>query len=100
MMGDIVNLAARLMQHARGNVIVDKNTYDESVKEINYDISPAIKVKGKKDAIAVFSPDPDNQTGSLVRESRVTPFVGRESKVCAVPTIISVLYFDLFGFEF
>eukprot|EP00301_Raphidiophrys_heterophryoidea_P004544 c11967_g2_i1.p1 GENE.c11967_g2_i1~~c11967_g2_i1.p1 ORF type:complete len:1983 (+),score=533.48 c11967_g2_i1:122-6070(+) len=81
MMGDIVNLAARLMQAARGDVVVDKNTYEESVKEINYDIRPAIKVKGKKDPIPIFSPDPERNTIaslSLVRERRRTAFVGRE----------------------
>eukprot|EP00301_Raphidiophrys_heterophryoidea_P004543 c11967_g1_i1.p1 GENE.c11967_g1_i1~~c11967_g1_i1.p1 ORF type:complete len:1972 (+),score=487.19 c11967_g1_i1:65-5980(+) len=84
MMGDIVNLAARLMQFARGDVVVDKNTYDESVKEINYDIRPAIRVKGKKDPIPIFSPDPERNTIaslSLVRERRRTAFVGRDEQI-------------------
>jgi class 3 adenylate cyclase len=45
MMGDVVNLAARLMQHANAEIVVDKNTYDAAVKEINFDIRPTIHVK-------------------------------------------------------
>src|SRR5262249_48895505 len=55
-MGDVVNLAARLMQAAKGTVLCDAATYQASQARLAFDELPAIHVKGKSDAIAIYRP--------------------------------------------
>ncbi len=55
--GDNVNLAARLEANAPGGVIfVSESSYDETKDKINYKELESIKVKGKKDPIRIFTP--------------------------------------------
>ncbi|MBD1914774.1 MULTISPECIES: adenylate/guanylate cyclase domain-containing protein [Cyanophyceae] len=54
-LGDTVNLAARLMQAANGKILCDRSTYDAAIN-LSFLALPTIRVKGKNRAIAVFQP--------------------------------------------
>ncbi|GAB4580779.1 MAG: adenylate/guanylate cyclase domain-containing protein [Anaerolineales bacterium] len=66
MMGDTVNLAARLMQATKnpenslnpegGPVLCDMNTYTGANTGLQFETIPAVKVKGKRQPIPVFQP--------------------------------------------
>lgn len=55
-LGDAVNLAARLMQAAGGGVMCDAATQQAARSQLDFEVLPAIKVKGKQEAIQVFKP--------------------------------------------
>jgi class 3 adenylate cyclase len=58
-LGDVVNLSARLMQHAKksgGGVLVDNETQYLSASKVSFQALDPIQVKGKKDKIKVFFP--------------------------------------------
>merc|ERR1719498_1051844 len=58
-LGDTVNLAARLMANARElSVLVDETTRELSSKDVNYKALDPIKVKGKSNLIPIFEPSP------------------------------------------
>ena len=54
--GDIVNLSARLMAAMKVGVLCDEETYRSTCETIEYVELPPIKVKGKKAPIAVYKP--------------------------------------------
>jgi class 3 adenylate cyclase/tetratricopeptide (TPR) repeat protein len=58
MMGDSVNLSARLMQAAAGtdDILCDETTYQGAKSRINFEALPLLKVKGKASKIAAFRP--------------------------------------------
>ena len=55
MIGDSVNLAARLMRAAQGRCLTDTATYLEARIKCTFEHLPPIKVKGKEKPIAVFA---------------------------------------------
>ncbi len=55
-MGDKVNLAARLMQHAAGGIFADAETHERSVDQVDYSNGGMLKVKGKAAPVQVFVP--------------------------------------------
>jgi class 3 adenylate cyclase len=55
-MGDVVNLAARLMQAAPDDVLCDAATYQVTQGRLRFDALPAIRVKGKLEPVAVYRP--------------------------------------------
>ncbi|MCA1850288.1 MAG: adenylate/guanylate cyclase domain-containing protein, partial [Acidobacteria bacterium] len=66
LMGDVVNLAARLMQAAKseGDILCDEATAHAArgMSRLNFDSLPALKVKGKKERVAVYRPALSTQT--------------------------------------
>jgi len=58
MVGDIVNLSARLMVKAKelGGILCDEVTYLAANKHVEFKILTPISVKGKKQPIKVFLP--------------------------------------------
>ncbi len=54
-MGDIVNLSARLMQAAKNDILCDEATA-MSAREVFAESCPPLRVKGKANAIAVYRP--------------------------------------------
>ena len=53
--GDTVNLGARLCSYAKPNeIIVSKTVWDETKKKFNYKKLESIKVKGKKNKVIIF----------------------------------------------
>lgn len=64
-MGDKVNLAARLMQVAGERVLCDEAIYAAANSRLGFETLEPIKVKGKKEKLAVFRP-----TGERRRSER------------------------------
>lgn len=62
--GDTVNLAARLMQAANEDILCDDPTAKAAFGRLNFTSLAPLKVKGKKDLIAVYRP-------SLLKTKRV-----------------------------
>lgn len=56
LIGDTVNLAARLMQSAEGSILCDLNTWQGTQGRVNFEVLNAIQVKGKHEPVAVFRP--------------------------------------------
>eukprot|EP00002_Diphylleia_rotans_P010382 TRINITY_DN2082_c0_g1_i2.p1 TRINITY_DN2082_c0_g1~~TRINITY_DN2082_c0_g1_i2.p1 ORF type:complete len:1494 (-),score=288.02 TRINITY_DN2082_c0_g1_i2:3342-7799(-) len=54
--GDVVNLSARLMVASHGSILCDKETMTSSSSVVTFDALPPIKVKGKSYPIDVFRP--------------------------------------------
>lgn len=54
--GDIVNLSARLMQAAKGGILCDVNTHESTAQQLSFKELPKIKVKGKQDPVPIFRP--------------------------------------------
>jgi len=80
LVGDVVNLAARLMQAAPGDLLCDAATYRAAQARVAFDSLPAIMVKGKAEPVAVYHPSqlPDAERQEQARTTnRLRPMVGR-----------------------
>ncbi len=62
MIGDVVNLAARLMQAAPDTILCSPSTWQASQGNIGFDELPAITVKGKAEPIVVYRPTGQKKT--------------------------------------
>jgi class 3 adenylate cyclase/ankyrin repeat protein len=70
-MGDTVNLSARLMANAPENsVLIDEATYLRSRRDISCDKLDPIRVKGKSNAIPIFAPHIPKVHGLAVSQLR------------------------------
>src|SRR5437763_16638400 len=79
-MGDIVNHAARLMHAAAGDILCDEPTALVAKARLTFNLLAPIKVKGKKEPVAVFQPaliDYRTQPKRLLLKSS-DEMVGRE----------------------
>jgi class 3 adenylate cyclase/tetratricopeptide (TPR) repeat protein len=54
--GEVMNLAARLMQAAHGGVLCDAATFQAARARLRFQALPTIRVKGKADPVAVYRP--------------------------------------------
>lgn len=54
--GDIVNLAARLMHAAQGGILCDEETYSASQMRVAFRASRPIAIKGKAEPVTAYSP--------------------------------------------
>lgn len=82
MLGDVVNLSARLMQAAKDEVLCDRATYEAASKRLLFDSRPAIKVKGKAEPVAIYCPS-QNKSSSESSPKYVgtrTAMVGRTTQ--------------------
>lgn len=76
--GDVVNLAARLMQAAAGSTLVDEESAAECGAAFAFESLPPIRVKGKTQPIAVSRPSTLNQeTEEFLRDVSQGNLVGR-----------------------
>jgi class 3 adenylate cyclase/tetratricopeptide (TPR) repeat protein len=63
--GEVMNLAARLMQAAPGRILCDGATYRAARSHLTFQDLPAISVKGKAEPVAVYQPvEPTRRTDS------------------------------------
>ncbi len=53
-LGDVVNLAARLMQSSHGEVLCDQGTYAETASEIRYTRGPNHRIKSYDEPVPVY----------------------------------------------
>jgi predicted ATPase len=76
--GDAMNLAARLMNHVGDGILVDDATVDAAGDRVVFESLPSIEVKGRDDLIAVYRP-----IRSKVRDRRRTRvgLVGRVTEL-------------------
>lgn len=56
MIGDVVNVAARLMQAAAGEILCDRTSYEGAAKRVEFDALSPIRVKGRERAVDVYRP--------------------------------------------
>ncbi|MBA3530331.1 MAG: AAA family ATPase, partial [Ardenticatenales bacterium] len=56
MIGDVVNLAARLMQAAPNDILCDATTYHGASAQVVFEILAPITVKGKSEPIPIYRP--------------------------------------------
>jgi class 3 adenylate cyclase len=75
MMGDVVNLAARLMQCDQGNVLCDHETFVAARGKVPLKALPAVQLKGKKKLIKTYVPSGGPHVQRLRSQHSV---VGRE----------------------
>ncbi|KPJ49779.1 MAG: hypothetical protein AMJ41_02340, partial [candidate division Zixibacteria bacterium DG_27] len=83
-MGDDVNLAARLMSKAKpGQILVGENTHLKALGGFDFSPLPPLKVKGKKEPLQVCSLEAKRSTIATRRGARSgeVTLVGREKEV-------------------
>jgi class 3 adenylate cyclase/tetratricopeptide (TPR) repeat protein len=56
LVGDVVNLAARLMQIAQDTIICDQLSYENARSQLDFEALPPVHVKGKVNLIQIYSP--------------------------------------------
>lgn len=86
-LGDDVNLAARLMQAANGgHILTSRAIYQAAPDEFRWEPLPPIAVKGKREPIAIFSPTGRRERQSLLYiEGRYTlAMVGRLAELALI----------------
>jgi class 3 adenylate cyclase len=87
-MGDDVNLAARLMAAGQpGQILLSQRVYDAVVDHFTTTALPPIRVKGKSQPIAVYEPVARRDDPLARRLRRRATLVGRDAemeRVCAV----------------
>jgi predicted ATPase/class 3 adenylate cyclase len=84
-MGDVVNLAARLMQAARGDILCDKATAAAAGHRVRLEELPAIKVKGKALPVEVWRPvSSDVDRTERKPAKREIHVIGRQAECAAM----------------
>jgi class 3 adenylate cyclase/tetratricopeptide (TPR) repeat protein len=88
MIGDVVNLAARLMQAAADTILCDEATYLAAQRAIEFEALPAITVKGRTDLVSVYRP-----RGEVTRTRMLeaAPMVGRTAERMALAGRLQLL---------
>ncbi len=76
MNGDVVNLAARLMQATSDDILCEEATYQAAQLNLAFEPLDPIKVKGKADPVAIYRPLGEKE-GIIRRE---TIIIGREAE--------------------
>lgn len=85
--GDVVNLAARLESYATdGQIIVSESVYHRTRDQFDYEVLDPIEVKGKSGKIPVYMPLKPRKkiTTSLSTTETDIPFTGREQELDAL----------------
>jgi class 3 adenylate cyclase/tetratricopeptide (TPR) repeat protein len=92
-MGDAVNLAARLMVAAGpGNICCSYETYRSAYSQMSFEMLPPIEVKGKAGLIPIYRPiglfHPTEQINQLWQAEMSEPLIGREAEMARLITSI------------
>jgi len=91
-LGDEVNLAARLMTRADpGTILVSEALLDAKVNGFALEALPPIKVKGKSNPITVLRLT-GRQEQSFVRRFYTTPLIGRNAELTALQTALQPIF--------
>ena len=81
-MGDRVNLAARLMQAADGGVLCDVDTQTRARDDVEFSAGRDIRVKGKADTLRVFvALQPMKRTARREQGGAATNLIGRHAEL-------------------
>lgn len=85
--GDVVNLAARLMQASEDEILCDTATFHASQSNFNFESLSPITLKGKRGLVAVFRP-----TETVKRDSRqFNTLIGRKKELLPLEEKLVVL---------
>lgn len=91
--GDIVNLAARLMQSAQDNILCDPTTYTAARRRLAFTALPPLNLKGIKQPIVVYQP-----LGALKQQQHSTrTLVGCQRERQHLLELAQILQFDQQG---
>ncbi|HEY1011053.1 MAG TPA: tetratricopeptide repeat protein [Herpetosiphonaceae bacterium] len=83
-LGDDVNLAARLMQHAAdGQILVSQRCRQALAEHFALEELPALRVKGKAKPVVVYSLGEARRQQSLRVQRYALPLVGRQDELAA-----------------
>jgi predicted ATPase/class 3 adenylate cyclase len=95
LLGDMVNLAARLMQAASAgqDILCDAVTYRAASARLAFETLPPIMVKGKAEPVSVYRPSqaPTAGQGQSQAPGNLTPMVGREKERAALDSALQAL---------
>jgi class 3 adenylate cyclase/tetratricopeptide (TPR) repeat protein len=95
--GDVVNLSARLMAHSNVGVLCDADTYKASVDSIEYVELAPIRVKGKKAPIPVYKPrsaklvDPTKQSKRNANAVQEISLIARQREIGVLDATVQSL---------
>ncbi|MDH5674788.1 MAG: AAA family ATPase [Myxococcales bacterium] len=78
-MGNIMNLSARLMQMAKGEVLCDRATRDAAQAEQALEALPVQRIKGVREAVALYRVT--RRSNSLPPAPNRSPLVGRSAEL-------------------
>ena len=79
LIGDAVNMAARLMASTQGEIRCDVETYTRSCKRVVFEHLDPISVKGKAEKVKVFKPLAGTVSAAL--SLRKIPLIGRDEEM-------------------
>ena len=91
MIGDVVNLAARLMQAAADTILCDAATALAAQRAIDFEALPAITVKGRVEPVTVFRPRGETARARLLEAAVQVPMVGRTAERMALAGRLQLL---------
>ena len=94
MVGDTVNLSARLMIAAykqEVNVLCDQATYDHAHHALHLDKLPAINVKGKKNLINIYHPSSEARHSVFQVPRRLDPTLRLTNRPAVATTIANLI---------
>ena len=94
MIGDIVNLAARLMQAAADTILCDAATTQSAQRVIEFETLPAIWVKGRSEAVPIYRPRGETSRAALrlaAETAAQAPMVGRTTERMALAGRLQLL---------
>ncbi|HZM46853.1 MAG TPA: adenylate/guanylate cyclase domain-containing protein [Burkholderiales bacterium] len=89
-MGDMVNLAARLMQAAPDSILCDAPTYDAAPEAFAFEKLEPIRVKGKAEPIQVYRPL-EQALATVTRRRSEHAIVGRHAELATLTAQLQVL---------
>ncbi len=78
MIGDVVNLSARLMQKAQGGILCDHATALAANRQLDFEALPPMELKGKAEPVPVFRPSQHSRPTTTRRAFE--PMIGREAE--------------------
>jgi class 3 adenylate cyclase len=93
LMGDVVNLSARLMQAAPDDILCDAPTARSATGRVQLTALTPIYVKGKQEPIAIYRPASDTTVAPAqsLRAQVKTPMVGRASERAVLAEQLALL---------
>ena len=90
-MGDSVNLAARLMATSKPyEVLCDQSTYEQSLDSIKFKIKEPVKLKGKADLYNVYRP-----CSFLPPKTEISPAIGRQADIIELEAMVEIVAHDM-----
>jgi len=92
--GDMVNLSARLMQSAQGGILCDEETYRASQTRMAFRASRPIVIKGKADPVTAYRPTGEHADAVLVPQAGPDPtseMVGRSVESDELNSMLAAL---------